>query len=128
MAVEVVIGFIAQSLALVTDDGHMLTDAAAIVFALIAMRIAARPAAAPFTYGHKRAEIISAQINGITLLLLSAWFVYEGIHRLIDPPAVEGLYVVVTGAAGIAMNIVATWLLSKATAAASTSRAPSSIS
>ena len=114
MAVEVVIGFIAQSLALITDAGHMLTDAAAIVFALIAMRIAARPAAGPFTYGHKRAEIISAQINGITLLLLSAWFVYEGIHRLIDPPAVEGLYVVVTGAAGIAINIAATWLLSKA--------------
>ncbi|WP_326733250.1 cation diffusion facilitator family transporter [Streptomyces phaeochromogenes] len=87
MAVEVVIGFIAQSLALITDTGHMLTDAA---------------------------EIISAQINGITLLLLSAWFVYEGIHRLIDPPAVEGLYVVVTGAAGIAMNTAATWLLSKA--------------
>ncbi|GAA4585731.1 cation diffusion facilitator family transporter [Planotetraspora phitsanulokensis] len=114
MAVEVVIGFIAQSLALISDAGHMLTDAIAIVFALIAMRIAARPPRGGFTYGLKRAEIISAQINGITLLLLSAYFVYEGIRRLIVPPEVEGLYVVVTGLAGIAVNLAATWLLNKA--------------
>ncbi|GAA4556990.1 cation diffusion facilitator family transporter [Planotetraspora kaengkrachanensis] len=114
MAVEVVIGFIAQSLALISDAAHMLTDAIAIVFALIAMRIAARPPQGGFTYGLKRAEIISAQINGITLLLLSAYFVYEGIRRLIVPPEVEGLYVVVTGVAGIAVNLAATWLLSKA--------------
>ncbi|WP_351224956.1 cation diffusion facilitator family transporter [Streptomyces sp. NPDC002133] len=114
MAIEVVIGFIAQSLALISDAGHMLTDAAAIVFALVAMRIAARPARGGFTYGHRRAEIISAQVNGITLLLLSAYFVYEGIRRLNDPPQVEGLYIVMTGAAGIAVNVAATWLLSKA--------------
>ena len=95
MAVEVVLGFIAQSLALISDAGHMLTDAIAIVFALIAMRIAARPPQGGFTYGLKRAEIISAQINGITLLLLSAYFVFEGVRRLIVPPEVEGLYVVI---------------------------------
>ncbi|MEW1843049.1 cation diffusion facilitator family transporter [Nonomuraea angiospora] len=114
MAVEVVIGVIAGSLALISDAGHMLTDAMAIVLALIAMRIAARPPRGGFTYGLKRAEIISAQVNGITLLLLAAYFTYEGIHRLINPPQVEGLYVVITGLAGIAINLAATWLLSKA--------------
>ena len=114
MAVEVVIGIAARSLALISDAGHMLTDAIAIVFALIAMRIAARPPQGGFTYGLKRAEIISAQINGITLLLLSVYFVYEGVRRLIEPPEVEGLYVVVTGLAGIVVNLAATWLLSRA--------------
>jgi cobalt-zinc-cadmium efflux system protein len=114
MAVEVVVGFIARSLALISDAGHMLTDAVAIVFALIAMRIAARPPQGGFTYGLKRAEIISAQINGITLLLLAAYFTYEGVRRLIVPPEVEGLYVVVTGLAGIVVNLAATWLLSRA--------------
>ncbi|MFG1697145.1 cation diffusion facilitator family transporter [Nonomuraea sp. NPDC049309] len=114
MAVEVVIGVLAASLALISDAGHMLTDALALVLALAAMRIAARPAAGGFTYGLKRAEIISAQVNGITLLLLAAYFGFEGVRRLIDPPQVEGLYVVVTGLAGIAVNLVATWLVSKA--------------
>ncbi|NUR88986.1 MAG: cation transporter, partial [Nonomuraea sp.] len=114
MAVEVVIGFLAQSLALISDAGHMLTDAVAILFALIAMRIAAKPPRGGFTYGLRRAEIISAQVNGITLLLLAAWFSYQGIARLITPPEVEGLYVVVTGLAGIAVNVAATWLLSRA--------------
>ncbi|MEV4355185.1 cation diffusion facilitator family transporter [Nonomuraea sp. NPDC049625] len=101
MAVEVVIGVIAQSLALISDAGHMLTDAMAIVLALIAMRIAARPPRGGFTYGLKRAEIISAQVNGITLLLLAAYFSFEGIRRLIEPPQVEGLFVVFTGLAGL---------------------------
>ncbi|MBB4915302.1 cation diffusion facilitator family transporter [Streptosporangium saharense] len=114
MAVEVVIGIAARSLALVSDAGHMLTDAIAIVFALVAMRIAARPPQGGFTYGLKRAEIVSAQINGITLLLLSVYFLYEGVRRLIEPPDVEGLYVVLTGLAGIVVNLVATWLLSRA--------------
>ncbi|WP_245647257.1 cation diffusion facilitator family transporter [Microtetraspora niveoalba] len=114
MAAEVAVGVVAGSLALVTDAGHMLTDAIAIMLALVAMRIAARPPQGGFTYGLKRAEIISAQINGITLLLLSAYFVYEAARRLISPPEVEGVYVVVTGLAGIAVNIAATWLLARA--------------
>ncbi|GHH69798.1 putative cation transporter [Streptosporangium violaceochromogenes] len=114
MVAEVIVGLAARSLALISDAGHMLTDAVAIVFALVAMRIAARPPRGGFTYGLKRAEIVSAQINGITLLLLSVFFVYEGVRRLIEPPAVEGAYVVVTGLAGIAVNLAATWLLSRA--------------
>ncbi|MFF4771945.1 cation diffusion facilitator family transporter [Microtetraspora fusca] len=114
MVAEVAVGLIAHSLALVSDAGHMLTDAIAIVLALVAMRIAARPPQGGFTYGLKRAEIISAQINGITLLLLSAYFVYEAARRLIAPPTVAGVYVVVTGLAGIGVNIAATWLLTRA--------------
>ncbi|KAA2250129.1 cation transporter [Solihabitans fulvus] len=114
MSVEVVVGIIAGSLALISDAGHMLTDAASIVLALIAIRLAARPARGGYTYGLKRAEILSAQANGITLLLLTAWFTYEGISRLIDPPPVQGALVLVTALVGIAVNIVAAWCISKA--------------
>lgn len=114
MVVEVVIGIIAQSLALITDAGHMLTDAVSIVLALVAMKLAARPAKGRWTYGLKRAEILSAQINGITFLVLVVWFTYEAIHRLIDPPDVEGGLVVVTAVAGIAVNVAAAWLISRA--------------
>ena len=73
MAVEVVIGVLAHSLALLSDAAHMLTDAGAILLALFAMRLAARPARGDYTFGLKRAEILSAQANGVTLLVLVAW-------------------------------------------------------
>jgi cobalt-zinc-cadmium efflux system protein len=114
MAAEVVVGVIAGSLALITDAGHMLTDAASIVLALVAIRLAARPARGDYTYGLKRAEILSAQANGITLLLLAAYFVFEGIRRLFDPGEVEGLLVFVTALVGIVVNVAATWCISKA--------------
>lgn len=114
MAVEVVIGIIAQSLALISDAGHMLTDAASIVLALIAIRLAVRPARGSYTYGLKRAEILSAQANGITLFLLAAFFIYEGIRRLITPPEVSGMLVFITALAGIVVNVAATWCISKA--------------
>ncbi len=114
MVIEVVVGVLAHSLALISDAGHMLTDAASIVLALVAIRIAARPARGAYTYGFKRVEIFSAQANGITLLLLAAWFVYESVHRLIDPPAVSGPLVLITALVGIVVNIVAAWSLSRA--------------
>ncbi|MEU5210799.1 cation diffusion facilitator family transporter [Streptomyces sp. NPDC020742] len=114
MAVEVVIGVLAQSLALISDAAHMLTDAVSIVLALIAMRLAARPARGGFTYGLKRAEILSAQANGITLLLLSVWLAYEAVQRLITPPKVTGGLVLVTALSGIVVNLICTWLLSRA--------------
>jgi cobalt-zinc-cadmium efflux system protein len=88
MAAEVSVGFVAHSLALISDAAHMLTDAASILLALTAMRLAARPARGGYTYGLKRTEILSAQANGITLLVLSAWLGYEAIRRLIirTPP------------------------------------------
>ncbi|MGW1339672.1 cation diffusion facilitator family transporter [Kribbella sp. NPDC002412] len=114
MAAEVVVGVAAGSLALITDAAHMLTDAIAIVLALIAIRLAARPPAGGFTFGLKRVEILSAQANGITLLLLAAYFVYEAIHRMIDPPEVKGALVLITGVVGIVVNLLATWMISKA--------------
>lgn len=114
MAAEVVVGITAQSLALISDAAHMLTDAASIVLALIAMRLAARPAKGGFTYGLKRAEILSAQANGLTLLLLGAWLAYEAVRRLIDPPEVEGGLMLVTALVGIVVNVVAAWCISKA--------------
>ncbi|MEW2414366.1 cation diffusion facilitator family transporter [Streptomyces sp. NPDC046866] len=114
MAGEVAIGIIARSLALISDAAHMLTDAVSIVLALVAMRLAARPARGGFTYGLKRAEILSAQANGLTLLLLAVWLAYEAVRRLLDPPPVAGGLVLVTALAGIAVNVAAAWCISRA--------------
>ncbi|GIG59175.1 putative cation transporter [Longispora fulva] len=114
MLVEVVVGMLAQSLALISDAAHMLTDAASIVLALVAMRLAARPPRGGYTFGLKRAEILSAQANGLTLLLLGAWLAYEAVRRLIDPPQVQGGLVLVTALAGIVVNVAAAWCLSRA--------------
>lgn len=114
MAAEVVVGVISGSLALLSDAAHMLTDAASIVLALIAIRLAARPPKGGYTYGLKRAEILSAQANGLTLLLLAGWLVYEAVERLINPPEVTGGLVLVTALVGIVVNLAAAWALSRA--------------
>ncbi|MFI1181630.1 cation diffusion facilitator family transporter [Streptomyces sp. NPDC020799] len=114
MAVEVVVGVLAGSLALLSDAAHMLTDAASIVLALVAMRLAARPARGSYTFGLKRAEILSAQANGITLLVLSLWLAYEAVWRLLAPPEVDGGLVLTTALVGIVVNVAAAWCLSKA--------------
>ncbi len=89
MAVEVVVGVAAHSLALLSDAAHMLTDAGAIALALVAIRLAQRPARGRLTFGLKRAEILSAQFNGATLVVLGLLIVYEGIRRLIEPPDIK---------------------------------------
>ena len=114
MAVEVVAGILADSLALLSDAAHMLTDAGAIALALVAARLAARPAAGGFTFGLKRAEILSAQVNGATLVALAVVICAEGVRRLIDPPSVDGVPVLVVALAGIAVNLAATWVLAGA--------------
>lgn len=114
MLAEVTVGLVANSLALISDAGHMLTDAASIALALVAIRLAARPAAGRMTYGWKRVEILSAMANGLTLLLLAAWFIFEAIRRMIEPPEVGGLLVLITAVVGIVINIAAAWLISKA--------------
>src|SRR3954470_5385961 len=114
MLVEVVAGILGSSLALLSDAGHMLTDAVAIGLALAALRLAQRPPTGSFTYGMRRAEILSAQINGITLLLLGLLIVVEGIRRLIDPPDVEGALVLIVAIVGIAVNLAAARLLAGA--------------
>lgn len=114
MAFEVAVGVIAGSLALLSDAAHMLTDAAAIGVSLAAAHLAAKPATGTMTFGFKRAEILSAQFNGATLLVLALLIVYEAIHRLITAPAVHGTAVLIVALVGIAVNLAATYTLSKA--------------
>jgi cobalt-zinc-cadmium efflux system protein len=114
MLVEVTVAIISGSLALLSDAGHMLTDAAAIAGSLFAIRLAARPTSAKWTFGFKRAEILSAAINGITLVVISAVVAFEAIQRLINPPPVQGLPVLVVAVLGVVVNLVAVWVLAKA--------------
>ncbi len=114
MAVEVVVAVFSGSLALLADAGHMLTDAFAIAAAIAAAVLAARPARGAWTFGFKRVEILSAAVNGITLLVVAALLAFEAVQRLINPPTVAGLPVLVIAIVGIVVNLVATWVLSKA--------------
>ncbi|MET9859304.1 cation diffusion facilitator family transporter [Streptomyces smyrnaeus] len=114
IVVESAIAVLAGSLALLSDAAHMLTDAISIVLALVAMRLSARPARGGYTFGLKRAEILSAHANGLTLILAAGWLGYEAVRRLLDPPEVTGWMVVATALVGIVVNLLATWCLSKA--------------
>src|SRR5919108_1315685 len=112
--VEVVVGIAAHSLALLSDAAHMLSDAGALALSLVAIALARRPARGAMTFGLKRSEILAAAINGSTLLVLGLFIVYEGVRRLIDPPEVEGAPVLVVAIAGVVVNLLATWVLSRA--------------
>jgi cobalt-zinc-cadmium efflux system protein len=111
---EVIAGVAADSLALLADAGHMLTDAGALALALFAASMAARPARGRWTFGYGRVEILAAQVNGITLALVAVWIVYGAIRRLIDPPDVRGGIVLVVAIAGIGINLAASFVLSHA--------------
>ena len=114
MVVELVGGLLASSLALLSDAAHMLTDAGAIAVALYAAGLAARPAAGRFTFGLGRAEILSAQANGATLLVLAGVIAVEAIRRLWSVPDVEGGFVLVVGLLGACANLGAAAALGKA--------------
>jgi cobalt-zinc-cadmium efflux system protein len=114
MAGEVIAGIVADSLALLSDAAHMLTDAAAIGLSLLALRLSRRPPGGAMTFGLKRVEILSAQVNGVTLLVLAALIAIEAVRRLIDPPSVEGGLVLGVALAGIAINLTATMVLAGA--------------
>jgi cobalt-zinc-cadmium efflux system protein len=114
MGVEVVAGVVADSLALLSDAAHMLTDAGAVALALVAARLAARPAAGRFTFGLGRAEILSAQVNGGTLLVLAGVIAVEAIRRLWSTPDVDGGLVVVVGLLGACANVGAAAALGRA--------------
>jgi cobalt-zinc-cadmium efflux system protein len=114
MVAEVTVGVLVHSLALLSDAAHMLTDAGALVLSLITVRLIARPAKGNLTFGLKRAEILSAQANGYTLLFLAGLIVFEGVRRLISPPKPGGLAILIVALVGIGVNLLATWQLSKA--------------
>ena len=114
MAAEIVAGIVGHSLALLADAGHLLTDAAALAFALVASTMAARPAAGRWTYGYSRLEILAAQANGITLGLIALWVIWSAIHRLVDPQDVHGGLVLVVALGGVAVSIAASAVLARA--------------
>ena len=111
MAGEAVAGIVAHSLALLSDAGHMIVDAAALALSLLAVRLAARPARGALTFGLRRLEVLSAQANGVTLLLLAALIVYAAVTRLVHPPHVHAGLVLGVALAGAAVNLLAARLL-----------------
>jgi cobalt-zinc-cadmium efflux system protein len=114
MVAEVVGGLLTGSLALLADAGHMLSDSFSLLLALGAVWLAARPATARRTFGFKRAEILAALVNGMTLVLIAAWIVYEAIGRLGDPPEIESGGMLVVALLGLLVNVVAAFILSRA--------------
>jgi len=114
MAFEIVAGILARSLALLSDAGHMLTDAGALVLSLVVIRLVERPTGGRLTYGLRRAEVLSGQANGAVLLVLGVLVIYEAIWRLVSPPDVAGLLVTIVAAIGVVVNLAAAWVLAKA--------------
>lgn len=111
MIAEAVGGWLTNSLALIADAGHMLTDVAALSLTLGAIWFGARPATARKTFGYYRLEILAAFVNGIALVLLSIWVIYEAVKRWQAPPDVNGLRLTIIAAGGLLVNIVAAKLL-----------------
>lgn len=111
MIVEAVGGWLTNSLALIADAGHMLTDVAALGLSLAAIWFGSRPATAKKTFGYYRLEILAAFINGIALALLSIFVIYEAIVRWQSPPAIDGFQLTIIAAGGLLVNIIAAKLL-----------------
>lgn len=113
-AFEIAVGIVAESLALLADAGHMLTDASALVIALVAARAAARPPQGRWTFGFGRAEILAAQANGVALGLVGIWITVEAVRRLIEPREVDAALVLPVALAGIAVTGFVLVLLARA--------------
>lgn len=111
MIVEAVGGWLGNSLALIADAGHMLTDVAALGLTLGAIWFGSRPATPKKTFGYYRVEILAAFINGIALVLLSIWVIYHAIERSQAPPEIEGSRLTLIAAGGLLVNIAAAALL-----------------
>jgi cobalt-zinc-cadmium efflux system protein len=114
MAAEVVLGIAADSLALLADAGHMLTDASALGLALFAAWAATLPARGRWTFGFGRAEILAAQVNGITLVVIAVLILFSAVRRLVSPPEVDAPIVIAVALAGIVVNLSVLMLMSRA--------------
>jgi cobalt-zinc-cadmium efflux system protein len=112
-AIEVVSGFASNSLALISDAGHMVTDAAALGLALLAQLIARRPPSSRHSFGLVRAEALAAFVNSLAMLLLVGWIVVEAAQRLARPEAVAGNTVLVVAVVGACINVLVAWVLSR---------------
>lgn len=111
--VEVAAGFYANSLALISDAGHMVTDAASLLLAILAQYIAKRPPSAKHSFGFGRAEALAAFVNGIAMLLLVVWIGYEAITRFYTPHEVAGSTVTYVALIGLIVNVLVAYTLSK---------------
>jgi cobalt-zinc-cadmium efflux system protein len=109
--VELIAGFYTNSLALIADAAHMLTDVAALSLSMFAFKIASRPATHRKTYGYLRAEILASLANGVLLVLLALSVLYEAYHRLLEPPSVRGGAMLTVAALGLAVNLITLSLL-----------------
>jgi cobalt-zinc-cadmium efflux system protein len=107
MVVEVVGGILSGSLALLADAGHMLTDTMALALAAFAFHVSTRPPDAKRSYGYQRFQILAAFVNGLSLLLIVGWILFEAVSRLIAPPDVIGTTMLLVASAGFVVNIIA---------------------
>ena len=111
MVAEAVGGWMTNSLALLSDAGHMLTDVVAIALSMTAIWFGSRPAPAHKTFGYYRVEILAAFLNGVTLVVIALFIVYEAYERVLDPPEVASGEMIAVAAGGLAVNLVSAWLL-----------------
>ena len=107
MVVEVIGGIISGSLALLADAGHMLTDTMALALAAVAFHVSKRPADARLTYGYQRFQILAAFVNGLSLLLIVAWILYEAVDRFRNPNEIIGNTMLLVAVLGLIVNIIA---------------------
>jgi len=112
--VEALAGYWAHSLALMSDAGHMVTDAAALGLGLVAQIVSRRPPSQRASYGYARAEVIGAFVNALAMLAVVVWIAVEAVQRLLAPQPVAGQTVMLVAALGLAINLVVAWLLSRA--------------
>ena len=111
MIAEVISGILSGSLALLADAAHMITDAAAIALALLALWVAGRPASVERTFGYHRTQVIAAMLNALSIWLIAAYILFEAYHRIWEAPDVEGGLILVVGAIGLVVNIAAAFVL-----------------
>jgi cobalt-zinc-cadmium efflux system protein len=114
MVAEIIGGLVSNSLALIGDAGHMLVDALALTISFVAIKIARRPATTSRTFGYHRVEVMAALTNGVILLLIAAYILFEAFQRFGDPPDVETTLMLVVAGVGLAANIAGMLLLRKA--------------
>jgi cobalt-zinc-cadmium efflux system protein len=106
MIVEIVGGIISGSLALLADAGHMLTDTMALALAAVAFHVSKRPADGKLTYGYQRFQILAAFVNGLSLLVIVGWILYEAVDRFISPREILGETMLMVAVAGLVVNII----------------------
>ena len=111
MLVEAVGGYLTNSLALLSDAGHMLSDAISLAIALIAFKLAEKAASPDKTFGYKRFEILAAVLNGVTLILIALYIFYEAFQRFANPPEVATTGMLIISAIGLAVNVLVAWIM-----------------